>query len=52
MLLLSGILFVEGVFALVVGNWIAVLICFGLSYLLFLPSSFITIRKMLGVWEE
>ncbi len=46
MLLLSGMLFVEGVFALVVENWVAVFICFGLSYIIFLPALFMKIREI------
>jgi len=51
-LVLSGMLFVEGIFAILVGNWVAVLICFGLSYIIFLPAFFIWIRKLVMSFER
>lgn len=50
-LLLSGILFVEGV-AILGGNWVAVLICFDLSYIIFLPSFYIWLRNKLVLLES
>ena len=51
-LLLSGMLFVGGIFALVVGNWVAVLICLGLSYTIFLPAFYIWLRNKLVFIES
>lgn len=51
-LLLSGMLFVEGIFAILVGNWVAVLICFGLSYIIFLPAFYIWLRNKLVLTES
>ena len=50
-MLFSFFAFLLGVFALYVGNWVAVIICFPLSYMIFLPVSYIRIRKLLGLWD-
>ena len=49
MLLVSFMLLCLSIFALHVGNYLAMLICFGLAYIIFLPGLYIKIRKMMGL---
>ena len=46
-MLISFMLFILGVFALFVGNWLAVIICFSMSYFILLPALFISIRAFI-----
>ncbi len=49
LLLISVILILLSVFAMVVGNYVAMLICFISGFLMFFPTCYIKVRRMMGV---
>ena len=50
MLLVSFMLFTLGLFAMFVENGIAALICFGLCWMILIPTCCIKVRKIMGLW--